>query len=264
MIEAEEATANELTARGFRVERIPRQATKTADFIAHDDRHSYLVEVTHRKLDGFWDRLRTDSEKDGIAFADRRPGAAKARNQLGAKVRNKAKQLRETVSEGDFHILWIAAFHDDWKSLATILVRTLYGAVKLAGWSDKDPSYNLYECLYWNHFAFYRDRDLNAVILDNGVGGKLMINDLSPNAKAFRESKLYAQFSPTTRLDPATTQAPHALVVSPEVDRSLKGAQHQYIHQTYGIWVSEMLESEFHGRAHISTDPGQSGASHLH
>ena len=91
-----------LEAAGFSVSAIPRESARSADFLVHDVRHSYLVEATHKQFaSDFGDYLSELSSK-GYACLARSVGRS---NRLDGILHDKSQQLAQTEANPDFRIL---------------------------------------------------------------------------------------------------------------------------------------------------------------
>ena len=178
---AEELNARELLeSADFIVARIPESPDgRRADYRATKGKDCFLVEVTDKKETEFFFELRQKSAKEGVATASR---PVKRENTIDRIVRDKAQQLAETPSDSDcLRILWISTLHGDGDFVANTIRRTLYGLQDLLIIEDgKQPESR--PCFYYEHNAFIRVPELDAVVISTGEGGCLCINEFSPNA----------------------------------------------------------------------------------
>lgn len=234
-----------LVAKGFKVERIPRGATRTADYRVIDASSTYLVEVTDREAGDFLSALRRAAVEDGLAEKTRGFGID---STLDGKIRRKVDQLDQTPIEADFRVLWIAAFHRDWTYLKEILKRTLFGFAKLFGYRqghEREPMQQFF-CFYYHHASFLRLPTLDAVVLATEEAGCMFVNSLSANAAAFRASKFYGIVGNEARLDPSVLPD-GVFFVGPGVDRRAPRDRWTYLKERYGVMTTEPVEAEFHG-----------------
>ena len=249
---SEEHAMSTLRAQGFDVDPIPRGETKSADLRVSDSEFSYLVEVTGREEPQFVRDLLAAAHQKGLATGTR---PVTRSNRLDGIVNAKAQQLEQTPVSADFHVLWIAAFHGDWEFLGQLLTRTLYGFETLFTFESMRSEPVARECIYYNHFSFYRNRNLQAVVLSTREKGCLYVNALSPRAAEFRRSRFYDMLGERARIDPSE-QPSDVLVVAPEVDRSQRNAAWRYIKDHYGLMSSVAHFVDFRGVASLRAGEG--------
>ncbi|MEZ5989925.1 MAG: hypothetical protein R3F30_12525 [Planctomycetota bacterium] len=211
----------------------------SADFLVKDGIFTYLVEVTSKQEGDYMFGLLAEAKETGWSEGTR---GISHNNTLDGIIQKKAKQLAETRVKANFQVLWISAFHRDWKHLASLLLRTLYGAARLITHRSLREPPEIRECLYYHRFSFYRARNLDAVVFSTPEQGMLCVNDLSDRAEKFRESKLYTEFD--APLDPVRASE-KTLVIPPEVDRSQPNAQWRYLKEHKGLMTSVMVECDY-------------------
>lgn len=240
----------------LKVDDIPRCDTKTADFLAYDDRHRYLVEVTDRQPAkdhrDFIDRL----VHDGGATLTRTPDR---RDRLDRAVVEKDEQLRRTPVSADFRVAWITALNDDADHLLEELFRTVYGSVELQALrvDDYTPARMLsgmqhHVCFYYDLFSFFRVRGLQAVAFTSEEHVGLFVNPLADDIDAFRTSRLVAAFAERGGLvDPLAW--PDAMHMPLDVDRSKPSARHAALLAKYKLLTQTPRASVFSARLLLRT-----------
>lgn len=246
---SEKHSRETLQHMGFEVERIPCGKTRTADYRVTDGASTYLVEVSRREEDEFMAELRDAARAKGVADDTR---GLRYSNALDGKIREKAQQLADTPLPADFRVLWIAAFHGDWKFLKDLLKRTLLGYARLGAVRPgrEREQMHVVHCFYYHHFSFRRLPMLDAVVLSTEDSGCMFVNALSTRAADFRSSKLYRILGKDARLDPS--ELPDGVpVVDPDVDRTRPLAQWHYLKERYGLMTSELVEVEWRGMASL-------------
>lgn len=82
-----------LESWGLQVTRLPAGPARTADFLAADESHRFIVEVTEKAPTPSFEVLKAESETSGFASMSR---ALEPWNLLDAKIRGKHKQLTQT------------------------------------------------------------------------------------------------------------------------------------------------------------------------
>jgi hypothetical protein len=161
---AEEHARSVLEAEGFEVRYLSAapHGPRMADFLVSDAESTYLIEVTGREESNFLRELLDEAREVGIADGERK---VHYDNTLDGIIRDKVRQLAETPVKADFRVVWLAALHRDWRYLAQLLRRTLYGSARVVAFGSVREKPQPRECLYYHRFSFHRHPDLDAVVL---------------------------------------------------------------------------------------------------
>lgn len=233
MNESESFVRDILVDKGFQVERIPRKETKTADWLVSDERFSYVVEVTSKAPDAEWQRLLRRSTEAGHA-SETRP--LEYSNLLDGILGKKAEQIRNTPTAQDaFSVIWIDSTPGASNLLRGILKRTLYGISVVA---DRRPNstFGAAECFYYDHFLYYKHRDINCTISGDAQGLQMFVNPLCASASQFRLSALYELFADDNAVvDPERSSENAEICLELGVDRSSEESKLESLSRKYGI-----------------------------
>ena len=236
-----------LEAIGLSVESIPRTDNRTADFWVRDLLRSYLVEVT--------EKMPAEDYRDFLERATNIGGATLTRsvqreNRIDAIINNKADQLQKTQTASDFQLILVTALHDDARHVFDMLYSTVYGVASLVAVDPETYQPSFRDCLFYDHFSFYRQRDLCGVIFLSEEAICLLLNPLCQRADDFRESTMHRGFFERNALiDP---DANHDLLkLDFDVDRKDSKAKWRALKAKYGLLTSRALDSKFEGRLTI-------------
>jgi hypothetical protein len=168
---------------GFEVDEIPRGTGKRADLHVKDGTHAYHIEAKDK----------FESQDTPAASQDdfyRRKDPLTHNNAISRVLRDAQKQLSQTPkADATFQLIWFHAESDlQWR----LAFATFYGHQHLSAvWPRGAKSA---ECFYFTYCAAHSMPDVEALILTEGDGLHLCMNEFSRRRDEFRSSRLYEIF----------------------------------------------------------------------
>ncbi len=174
----------ELRRLGFQVDEIRESSGKRADLRVSDREHVYHIEVK--------DKFDTDDIPTARSDAlYRRKDPLTHNNTISGVLRNAHRQLNDTPKiDGTFQLIWFHAETDlQWQQAFA----TFYGNMPVSGlFPDRHKST---VCFYFTFNASYAMPDIEALILTEGDGLHLCLNEFSDRAAEFRCTRLFELLS---------------------------------------------------------------------
>jgi len=244
--QAERLAKQFFQVHGYTVHRIARdQEARRADFLAERGSEQVLLEVTEKEATGDFVELQSEARDRGLATLSRpiRPW-----NRIDGLLRDKAKQLEETPSNGSvLRVVWFSASHGDAEYVLDATLRTAFGLRNLFVFTASGGQYPK-PCFYYEHSTFFRTRSIDGLILESCGGAILCINSYSPMAAELSRATLSGVFPPGTVIDPLALEAQgRAFVLDAPIDRSDPRAKWQAIVEKYGVKTAATIDSQFVG-----------------
>lgn len=248
---AEKYTRIILESHGFCVNRLkPPNGIRCADYLVTKDSESFLVEVTDKSESDFLSNILSKAEIEGVATGSRELVFS---NRIDGILREKEKQLEQTsmIHPNIPRVVWLSALNQDSRYILMSVKQTVYG-LQTCTVLQASGEFSSKLCFYRNHSAFFKYRNIDALILANKEGGIICINEFSNRSDVIRSSKLAEMFPPESRVDPLNLEkAGKAYCVRCDAPRKDDKAVWEYLYDTYGVRTSAMHSSEFVG--YVST-----------
>jgi hypothetical protein len=172
--EGRQAVKSFLEAMGFDPETIPEAATKTPDLSLRIDSDRFLIEVKLKVDD---DHLRR--------IVNAEPGSTHSYDNpsIQSRLREGRKQLSAFPERcnDDFLLVWMLGANTGLTALVRpAAVSELYGSALLEGFFEDTKKAYSRPCYFLANSWFFRNRDLDAVILQDFQGVKFCLNPFSP------------------------------------------------------------------------------------
>lgn len=218
MERAKQFAANVLTHLGYSVSDIPTskvRGQKRADLVACDESSRYIIEVKHRLED-------ESQRKDRIAKLNRGEVVSTTEpmthsNRIDGILRSGLKQIDQTPeSDSTFNLLWFHAEGMDADLKMRRARNTFYGLVHLIPLERNAESL---QCFYFDYATSSRLPSVNGLVIDDGKGLELCLNEFATTAEAFRSSSLVAKLSRAV-IDPREMEShADAMVLRSDVKR---------------------------------------------
>lgn len=227
---------------GFKVDDIRAGKKERADFLISTDYERIILELKIKGEDEEELRDRRKILDSGSIYS--RSESSLRRNRMSGLVRKGVSQLVETPDEADFKVLWLHAAGRYGEILETRLTATLYGRRQLIHTENEhDDRY----CYYFDNSDFFRHRSvLNAAIVSFEDRCQLCINDLYPDADAFRRSEFRSLFG-EGYIDPVEFERMgDAYIVDGSVDRRDEMAVTRFIIEKYQCGMVQSLDLAHH------------------
>jgi hypothetical protein len=243
-----------LLSLGFAVEDIPTAPRqRTADLRAFIEGEEYVVEAKFRKPHREWLAALERAEISGFATTSREIAPWFV---VANRVADGHEQLVATsASAAAFRILWIVALHPDDHFVILCFERQLLGVRQVFAYKTEDfsvsaaPLGKLLDCYYFEENDFERYREIDAAVLWDQEGGKLLLNHFSANRERFRRSRLHDAFRENGAVVDADilTRSGQALMLDadfrgPHGD----GAQQTYLRERHNVLVNLVSGSNLH------------------
>jgi hypothetical protein len=227
-----------LRSLNFSAEKIPEcpQDGKRADILAKKEGDHFLIEVKSKS-----DHPSLKSEIDNandFEIIQYQKGLYRS-NTLSGIVRDAVTQLSNTPdSHNSFKIMWFRAVESIIEDEMLFLKTTLYGKRHLLV-KENDGRISHASCYYFDINEFYKYPSLDGVILDNGKGLELCVNDFAQKVQEFRESSVYSVFDKHHAVtDPSKLEAKkEILIADTPMPRNDEDAIKAYIENKYNINV---------------------------
>jgi len=223
---------------GFSVEDIEETDVERADFLIANDSETTILELKIKGEDEEELADRREVLDSGSVYS--RSESSLRRNRMSGLVKKGVSQLVETPGNADFRILWLHGAGRYGEHHETRWAATLYGRRLLIHTEDEhDDRY----CYYFDNSEFFRHREvLTAAVVSFEGRCQLCINDLHPNADAFRESSFRKLFD-EGYVDPVEfEQKGDAYVVDGTVDRRDEMAVTRFIIDKYKCGMVQSLD----------------------
>ncbi len=220
---------------------VPPAQTKTCDLRASDEHDRYLVEVKgiHDNEDVV-ETLRTGrthKRSQPVDYSD----------PLWKKVDGAVRQLHQTRGKEADTLLLVALIERS-RLLPQGIVRRardhLYGVRTVADLAE--TAHRSHDCLYFSESIFFRHRaDLDGVILMDGTGIGMCLNDHSERAQRLQQSRLGRFFASLGLLHNVAKLEREAgyFVADCDVKRANEYAVLQYLKGKYGLKQPVALRS---------------------
>ncbi len=209
-------------------EKIPETTHRTPDLVAHDDEHSYLLEVKSRTDDT---ELTSKLRKRGSV---RRTTPIAWTNTAAGILQDAVKQLRAANTTDELQLVWICIRSRLGRetALAEQLRHTLYGISRVHG---TGRACTTPPCFFFHDSVFFRCRELVGVVLDIGRGGMLCVNPYAERVTDLRKSRL-GVFLRRNTFDPFEPEHESSyLIADCNIDRRRSDLVLQYVSAKYGI-----------------------------
>jgi hypothetical protein len=184
---AKRVATNELSARGYRVDPIPEDKTKTADLLVTGRTSKYLIEAKDRRENPEVNERRQEHFAAGKMFIDFDPVAYDT--NICSTLRDAQEQLNETPNEsGSFKLIWFhsPSLSPDHKYRR--LFKTFYGHEWLI--PPREHGNESVHCLYFGFNLSYELRDVEALILTQNGEMQICLNEFAKRIDEFRNSEL--------------------------------------------------------------------------
>jgi hypothetical protein len=185
----------ELRRLGFEVDEIPTGTGKRADLYVNDGTHTYHIEAKDK-----FESQDIPAANQGEFY--RRKDPITQNNAISEVLRNAQEQLNQTPkTDATFQLIWLHAESDlQWR----LAFATFYGHQHLRAVSPR--SAKSAECFYFTYCAAPLMPDVEGLILTEGDGLHLCMNEFSRRRDEFRSSRLYEVFS-VGQIDPVAMEA---------------------------------------------------------
>lgn len=227
-----------LRSLNFIVEIIPEspQDGKRADILAEKDGDHFLIEV---KSKSDHPSLKSDIENANDLEIIQYQKSLYRSNTLSGIIRDAVTQLNDTPdSHNSFKLMWFRAIESIIEDEMLFLKTTMYGKRHLLV-KEHDGRISHASCYYFDINEFYKYPGLDGVILDNGKGLELCVNDFSQKVHEFRRSRLYSLFDKHHAVtDPSELEArKEILVADTKMPRNNEDDIKAYIENKYNFYV---------------------------
>lgn len=179
---------NYLESFKFKVAKIDEVSThQSPDFLVEDENSQYIIEVKDKENQKFINLINSQTRSDKIDL--------EYDNAISSIVREGAKQLDSYKKKGKiFKVLWFFVNVNLFGgAISTQIRKTLYGLQEIEGYK-KSGEYFHGICFYFTFSEFYRNKLLDAVIVQSPAETVLCMNDLSTQRDELRKTKLYQLF----------------------------------------------------------------------
>lgn len=239
---------------GYNVYIIPRNKTKTPDFIISKDSNEYLVELKIKNDDP------KDIEKENQNLLHSKLISKSSpigpRNRLTGIINSGIKQLIEYDRDNKYyHLLWIHSTGINSSLHNERFHSTLFGTQHLVSMEVENSIF----CYYFKESAFYSSKNsLDAVILtyDDGINlnFKLCINTFSSKIEKFRKTLLYKDFS-NALCDPVVIENKNGVFIADcDYDRKNEPKIIEYLAQKYNLKHLQSIDMALHSARIVIDD----------
>lgn len=177
-----------LSTFGFNITKIPKSPTKqTPDFLVEDETAQYVIEVKDKENQKFIDLINIQNTSDKVDLD--------YDNAISGIIRKGIRQLDSYKNQGKiFKVLWFfigtTLFGD---TISTQIGKTLYGLQELEGYKNSGEYFQTL-CFYFTASEFYRNTQLDAVIVQSPKEIVFCVNDFSVQRDELRQTRLYQSF----------------------------------------------------------------------
>jgi hypothetical protein len=234
MEKEEELVVASLTQFGFAVTPILPAENRTADLLADDGTHRYLIEVKTKESSTENLRRRDEALQAGLIHKTNQP--LKRLNRYSSIVHSAANQLRATLpDESLLRLVWLQAVGLDHHIQCELFESSLYGKEFVTSFFDKD---GLYPCFHFYESDFFRDRDvLDGAVICEAIGAefsaRLCLNMYSERYEQVQSSKLGRHFGSGVCDPRELEKLGRAYWADCDIDRDDKEAVLAYLSQKY-------------------------------
>ena len=228
---------------GFEAEKIPECPEckeNRSDISAWKNGDYYLFEVKSR---GDHPALMEQVEKNQNNEIAEYSRELKRSNTISSVVEDASEQLAQTPKiNNDFSCVWFRAAQHFIPDEIEFIQTSLYG-IKYLLISDSEGKAYSAKCYYFDYNDFFKFKNINAVVIDNGTGIHICINNHSNRIKEFRTSELYKYFEATNSLiDPDKfTKNSGNLVADINCSRKEVDKVKNHIFEKYGLQVRNIF-----------------------
>ncbi|MDP1624192.1 MAG: hypothetical protein Q8L64_00330 [bacterium] len=176
-----------LMSLGFIVTKIPESSQQTPDFLVSDKVSQYVIEVKDKDNQKFIDLIdgKNTYGKVNLEYD----------NVISGIIREGVSQLDSYDSqEKVFRIIWFFIDTNFFGgSLSLQIGKTLYGLQEIEGYRVNGEFFKTI-CYYFTFSEFFRNKQLDAVIVQSPTESILCVNDFSAQRDEFRQTRLYQSF----------------------------------------------------------------------
>ena len=225
---------------------VASQDGKRADIIAERDENSYLIEVKSR-LDhpSLISEIKESKDFEIVEYEKKLCRS----NSLSSIINDAVDQLDQTPNVNHaFKVIWFRAIESLIEDEISFIKATLYGKKHLLA-RDKNGKISHAECYYYDFNDFFEHQTLDAVILDNGQGLELCVNDFSNRVEEFRKCSLFRLFSDNNSvIDPVILKSMNQIYVADtNVSRNNEPAVKDYVEKKYNVHIQVLNMNSFGG-----------------
>lgn len=178
----------------FEAKRIPEneEEGETADIFACKNSENYLFEVKSRDdHTDFMEQVEKSQDYQMIEY--KKP--IRRSNKISSILEKANGQLEATPkTNNDYCCVWFRAINKFIPDEADLIRTSLYGIRHLLV-ANSNKEISRAECYYFDYNDFFRFKNISAVVIENGRGIHLCVNDYSMRIQSFRNSVLYQYFS---------------------------------------------------------------------
>jgi hypothetical protein len=233
MERAKQIAIRALTSLGYDAKPIPEESGrkgKRADIAAAGDNDRFIVEVKQRLEDANRRNERNERLASGELVSSEEPLGYSDR--VDAILRRGLKQINETPkTSGTFNLLWFHTEGLDSDLKALRARNTFYGLVHLFPRSLESPHAEATQCFYFDHNTSIRLPTVHGLIVVDGEGLQLCINEFAESAEDFRRSSLVTRLGDAV-IDPRQLElAGEALILRGNFPRGDESAVLQKVHE---------------------------------
>jgi hypothetical protein len=221
---------------GFQVDIIPEDKVKRqADLRAHKDGITTYVEVKSRLEDEKVNKVIESAVPGGPVVTYL--GEAGKRNKFSSIVKDANEQLNITATPNDYRVLWFVVTAVPECAAATEqMLGTILGTRQIFCKREKESLCR--PCYYAGYADFERYRDIDGVVIQNGEGGVLVVNEFSPRVEGFGKSPLYQHFKQRNAILEVSQEEKKgkAFTIREKIDRDEKEAILRCLRSKYPAW----------------------------
>lgn len=222
-----------LTYLGFNVNRIPESGSKTCDFIVNDSVDSYLIEVKTRENDK---TLKKELYHNKFALKTEPIGRTEKLRKI---IRESLRQLDAIEKEptDTYKIVWFVIKRKDDEEFVFEQIRaTIYGVEQIVFWPENATNPIDHDCLYFTHSDFFKNKHLDAVMVELVGGFTLCVNDKANRYSKFKHTKLYTILENNGVLDPSLLEGqPGYFIADCNIDRNSEDEVLKYVKEKYSL-----------------------------
>lgn len=245
----EQFVADVLGRIGITAQKIAEARARTADLMASDGEHRYVIEVKTRTDD---DRLATQIASADIVYRRWPVGPT----STVAAILQQAMAQIDATSEDELRLIWICvrSFRHGEYTLAEQIRQTLYGISRIAGSEDDAAP----ECYFFFESVFFRHKQLDGAVITFDDKLVLGINPYGGRSDILKQSKLGRAFQ-SVILDPIELERDkRCLIADCDIDRSRSDLVLEYLGGKYNIRHPVHFNFDEHAAfARISADANQ-------
>jgi hypothetical protein len=221
----------------FDVQRLPECSEyKTPDLLAVSPESRLVVEVKSKRQDDQLSQLLRQSRGTSRPYRG---------SPIETSLRGGCRQLREWPCRkpDDFTLIWYCTARVPSarvpvpEIVAGTLEALLFGIETLEGRMERDETFYQKPCFYFHYSFFWRHKELDAVVIENGGELQLCVNNFSDGYRRFRSSRLYKLFAAAGRLiDPIVIEKRgECFVLDSPHPRGDRNKSVQLLREKYGL-----------------------------